>query len=87
MSLIILTKSGLNVPHRPAALAGAFSVPAPIPPKTPVAPVVTVPAKPPPLASIVLERTPKGVSVNGKPFPTLAQARLYALDLLAKVRE
>jgi len=63
-------------------------MPAPTPPSTPSKPsVVTTPAKPAPLVSIVLERTPKGVAVNGKHFPTLAQARLYALDLLAKVRE
>ena len=54
-------------------------------PKPSVATVVT--PKPPPLLTVILERTPKGIAVNGRPFPTLAQARLYALDLLAKVRE
>lgn len=61
---------------------------APTPPSTPSKPSTTVVTpKPPPLCSIILERTPKGISVNGRHFPTLAQARLYALDLLAKVRE
>ena len=74
---------------------------APTPPSTPSKPSTTVAAshaapaashaaaapKPPPLLTVILERTPKGVAVNGRPFPTLAQARLYALDLLAKVRE